>query len=169
MIEYTHRKTGELVRASRIRSVERTGDVALVYVESEDPSARKWAVPSLASGFKLLGELRSNIATMLVIRPEYLVTGDRFVILAQEEFHQRYAPSAELAEIAARGPGPVDLVNPTEPMPSGKTGALRGRCGACDHLFVVAWLPMDMRRVVSLANNARCPACASQDIKVAES
>lgn len=43
--------------------------------------------------------------------------------------------------------------------------ALRGRC-ECGEVFVVAYLPMEMRKAAELAQAARCPKCASRKIFV---
>ncbi len=46
---------------------------------------------------------------------------------------------------------------------------LKGECAACKHVFVVAYLPMELRRVAALAKVAACPKCAGRQIRVASS
>ncbi len=38
--------------------------------------------------------------------------------------------------------------------------SLRGRCGACSHVWVVAFLPMELDKVASLAARCACPKCS---------
>jgi hypothetical protein len=33
------------------------------------------------------------------------------------------------------------------------------RCGSCDHKWIVAYLPMDMTKVVRLTKRSLCPKC----------
>jgi len=44
----------------------------------------------------------------------------------------------------------------SDPAPLDK-GRLQGRCGDCDHVWVVAYLPMAVSRAAELARLARCP------------
>lgn len=45
---------------------------------------------------------------------------------------------------------------------------LRGRCGDCEHVFIVAHLPMPLAKAAQLALAARCPKCAGTKIFVAD-
>lgn len=38
--------------------------------------------------------------------------------------------------------------------------ALNGLCGECDHVWIVAHLPMEVRKVALLGKRAACPKCA---------
>jgi hypothetical protein len=38
---------------------------------------------------------------------------------------------------------------------------LKGECGKCSHVFVIAHLPMELSKVATLMKAARCPKCAS--------
>lgn len=44
---------------------------------------------------------------------------------------------------------------------------LRGRCGECDHVWIVAHLPMSVDAVAKLAKRGACPVCAGTKIYVA--
>ncbi len=44
--------------------------------------------------------------------------------------------------------------------------SLRGRCGECSHVWVVAHLPMGLREVAALAGRASCPKCACTKVFV---
>ena len=44
--------------------------------------------------------------------------------------------------------------------------SLRGRCGECSHVWVVAHLPMGLREVATLAGRASCPKCACTKVFV---
>jgi len=50
-----------------------------------------------------------------------------------------------------------------QPLPA---ASLRGRCGECSHVWVVAHLPMDLRKVAALAGRAACPKCACTKVFV---
>lgn len=50
------------------------------------------------------------------------------------------------------------------PQPDG----LRGRCGACSHIWVVAILPMHLASVAKLCASAVCPKCACAQVFVAQ-
>ena len=52
------------------------------------------------------------------------------------------------------------------PAPAPSDG-LRGRCGACGHVWVVAQLPMRLDLVARLCARATCPACAGTTVFVA--
>lgn len=47
------------------------------------------------------------------------------------------------------------------------TRVLRGRCGGCGHVWVVAYLPMDVVSLAKLARGAACPMCAGSKVFVA--
>jgi hypothetical protein len=47
------------------------------------------------------------------------------------------------------------------------TEPLRGRCGACGHVWVVAQLPMALNLVAKACARATCPACAGTKVFVA--
>lgn len=49
------------------------------------------------------------------------------------------------------------------------SNTLKGRCGACDHIFIVAHLPMDLGKAAKLMRRAACPKCASTEIFAASS
>jgi len=38
---------------------------------------------------------------------------------------------------------------------------VRGKCGKCDHVWIVAYLPMDIPPLVRIMRAARCPMCAN--------
>lgn len=46
-------------------------------------------------------------------------------------------------------------------------GVLRGSCGDCGHVWVVAYLPMELTKVVRIAGRAACPMCAGSQVFVA--
>lgn len=43
----------------------------------------------------------------------------------------------------------------------------RAQCGECDHIWVVAYLPMDLSKVANIMKTARCPNCAGAKLFVA--
>ncbi len=47
---------------------------------------------------------------------------------------------------------------------TGKT--LKGKCGICEQVFVVAHLPMPLDEAAKLMKKAACPKCASTKIFV---
>lgn len=54
----------------------------------------------------------------------------------------------------------------TNPPPPTRTAtvtnsALKGKCGRCEHIFVVAHLPMELGKAASLAKRAACPKCGN--------
>lgn len=36
-------------------------------------------------------------------------------------------------------------------------GGMSGRCSVCDHVWIVAYLPMPIKRCAALAEAAQCP------------
>ncbi|MEK1896213.1 MAG: hypothetical protein AAAB20_23560 [Rhizobium sp.] len=38
---------------------------------------------------------------------------------------------------------------------------LKGRCGKCDHVFIVACLPMPLTTAAALMKRAACPTCGN--------
>jgi hypothetical protein len=40
------------------------------------------------------------------------------------------------------------------------------KCGACDHCWACAYMPMTMERVAQLLINLHCPACGQDSSKV---
>ncbi|MEN5278888.1 hypothetical protein ABE527_18325 [Brucella sp. TWI432] len=44
---------------------------------------------------------------------------------------------------------------------------LRAQCGGCTHIWVVAYLPMELTKAATLMKNAACPNCASKSIFLA--
>ena len=46
------------------------------------------------------------------------------------------------------------------------TESLRGRCGGCGHVWVVAQLSLGLREVAALAGRASCPKCACTKVFV---
>lgn len=47
------------------------------------------------------------------------------------------------------------------------SNTLNGRCGECEHVFIVAHLPMPLSTVADLMRRAACPKCGSKKIFVA--
>jgi len=45
-----------------------------------------------------------------------------------------------------------------------KPNGLYGRCDSCDHVFLIAKLPMPLLDVARLGTNAACPYCAGTKI-----
>ena len=45
--------------------------------------------------------------------------------------------------------------------------ALRGRCGDCGHIWVIAYLPMTVEKVACLGRRAACPMCAGTGVFIA--
>lgn len=41
------------------------------------------------------------------------------------------------------------------------------RCDKCGHIWVIAYLPMDMKTVSELAKRAMCPSCGNKKVAVA--
>ena len=56
--------------------------------------------------------------------------------------------------------------NPLSHAPEATAAELRGRCGECSHVWVVAQLPMGLREVAALAGRASCPKCACTKVFV---
>lgn len=44
---------------------------------------------------------------------------------------------------------------------------LRGRCGSCDHVWIIAYLPMEVSKVAALAKVAGCPNCFGERVSIA--
>lgn len=51
-----------------------------------------------------------------------------------------------------------------KPRPGGTPMWLR--CGACQHVWVAAWLPMELGKVGRLLKRTHCPACAGGPRKI---
>lgn len=47
------------------------------------------------------------------------------------------------------------------------SGVLRGRCGDCGHIWVIAYLPMPIAKVARLGQRAACPMCACSKVFIA--
>jgi hypothetical protein len=56
--------------------------------------------------------------------------------------------------------------NPLSHAPEATAAELRGRCGSCSHIWVVAHLPLGLREVAALAGRASCPKCACTKVFV---
>lgn len=56
--------------------------------------------------------------------------------------------------------------NPLSHAPEATAAELRGRCGECSHVWVVAHLPMGLREMAALAGRASCPKCACTKVFV---
>jgi hypothetical protein len=48
------------------------------------------------------------------------------------------------------------------------SNVLKGKCGECEHVFIVARLPMPLDKAAKLMKSAACPQCASTKIFVAQ-
>lgn len=48
--------------------------------------------------------------------------------------------------------------------PDETTNKLRGRCGECSHVWVLAYLPMSLEKVAKIGKRSICPKCAGTDI-----
>lgn len=56
--------------------------------------------------------------------------------------------------------------NPLSHAPEATAAELRGRCGSCSHIWVVAHLPLGLEEVARLAARAACPKCACTKVFV---
>lgn len=75
--------------------------------------------------------------------------------------------SYDAAVQAKRLRGDTHWPNRIEPAQLPKN-ELRAKCGGCSHVWIVAYLPMELTKVATLMKNAACPVCAGKNLYLAQ-
>ena len=58
-------------------------------------------------------------------------------------------------------PAKLEVSLETERVKKSQRNPMNVRCGVCDHVWVAAYMPMDVSDLVKITKNLRCPMCAA--------